>query len=208
VAWSIEAAIACRRIDLIIVSSNCPEVEKVTKTYDQCRWLHFLPRPDEIAGDVPVTEDAMLHALDYTINEVNLTPHWVTLLQPTSPVRNERLLDRCCESVLDSSLWDSLITCSIHSPFFYKMSEAGGAVSFGHDPCDRPMRQSMTKDQLLGHDAGNIYLTRAEIFLERKCRVGLRPYLMPLSNFQAWQIDVHEDFTILESMSLSFGPFV
>ena len=208
VAWSIEAAIACRRIDLIIVSSNCPEVEKVTRSYD-CRRLHFLPRPDEIADDFSLTEDALVHAVKYVMRDVGLKPRWVTLLQPTSPVRNLGLLHRCCNAVLDQQHWDSLLTTSQHTPFFYRFGEGGEALATGHCPCDRPMRQEMDPQRdMLYHDAGNVFMTNAELLLDTYCRIGNTPYLQVIDNYQAWQIDREEDFVILEAMSKSFGSFI
>lgn len=207
VAWSIEAAMACPRIDLIVVSSNCPTVEKVTRSYN-CRWLHFLPRPDEMADDHSLSEDALVHSLEYAMNAVDVTPSWVTMLQPTSPVRNNRLLTRCCDAVLDDSMWDSLITASAHTPFFYKLGDFGQAKPMSHNPRDRPMRQDLRDQDLMYHDNGNVYMTRAEVLLERYCRIGERPFLMPTSVYQSYQIDAAEDFTVLEAMSKSFGSFV
>lgn len=209
VAWSIEAALACPRVDLIVVSSNCPEVEKVTRPYVAAnRWVHFLPRPDEIADDYSLTEDAVVHALDYAINEVDVTPTWVTILQPTSPVRTDKLLNSCCDAVLGGNIWDSLITCSAHTPFFYTMGQYWDAVPAGHNPCDRPMRQELLPNQFLYHDCGNVYMTRAETFLEGYCRVGTNPYLMMTDKYQSYQIDRPEDFPVLEAMSKSLGAFI
>ena len=86
VLWAVEVAQDCRVVDKIVVSTDDPEVRemvnRVTKT-------DLIDRPAELANDTATNEDVLRHVLtlypDY---------HWVILLQPTSPLRNARDIDR------------------------------------------------------------------------------------------------------------------
>src|SRR4051812_21302708 len=105
--WSVIAGLNCHYVDKVIVSSNDPEVWKITTEHISLRKqflgeneldrLVLCPRPDDISGPLSKNEDAMIHAIK---NEGLPIPAYTILLQPTSPVRNNGLLDKCCEAFL------------------------------------------------------------------------------------------------------------
>jgi len=105
VAWTIEAGLASRCIDRLILSSDDAEIMHVADTYG-CE-VPF-KRPDELARDSTPSIDALLHALN------QMPPYdYVVLLQPTSPLRVAddidnavKLCDQCdapaCVSVTEA----------------------------------------------------------------------------------------------------------
>jgi CMP-N,N'-diacetyllegionaminic acid synthase len=213
VSWSIEAALSCPQIDAIVVTSNCPEVSRIVHGEfswddDRCRHKVFcLPRPEEISGDKSKTEDALVHAVDWAVTQMAWEPERVVLLQPTSPVRNNGLITKCLEAV-NSGDFDSLLTCSSHTPFFYHRREDGLALFADWNPCHRPMRQDIPPIDMMYHDNGNVYVTDTHWLVDAGCRVGRKPYVYETTPYQSWQIDYPEDFQILEAMSKTFGSFV
>lgn len=214
--WSVEAALACDRIGVVVVTSDDPVVLELTKARrarlpsKQFERLLAIDRPVSLSRDDTPTEPVVQHAIDrlrgYGVKaDRSGKIEWIALLQPTSPVRNFRLLSRCFDAVTVESGWDSLLTCSVHTPFFYRSN--GSAV--GHDPRQRRRRQEIeATGDLLYHDNGNVYLTRAEVWDRVGNRVGSRPRVFPCTDYQSWQVDREEDFTILEAMSKTFGPFI
>jgi CMP-N-acetylneuraminic acid synthetase len=210
VCWSIEAALACPLVDLVVVSSNCGEVERVVDPYRQLSQVLFLERPEDISGPHAATEKALIHVCDELWMYRGIKTDWVTLLQPTSPVRNHGLLTKCCESIIGnaSGCHDSLMTCSVHTPFFYRLGTNNLAFAVDHDACNRPMRQSLKASDKLYHDCGNVYITHTDLLRETDCRVGRFPYLFPVSDYQAKQIDTLEDLAMLEVMNGIFGSFI
>ena len=81
IAWSIEQAKASRYIDEVYVSSDDDEILKVSKEHS----ASIIKRPKELATDSSISEDALLHALDYMDN-----PDVVVFLQATSSVRQTK----------------------------------------------------------------------------------------------------------------------
>ncbi len=210
IQWSIDAALACPHISQTIVSSNCPEVEKIVASCISDS-LHFLQRPEKISDDNSKTEEALFHAVEWAVNEKGWTPKWVMTLQPTSPVRNNQLLTQCCKKVLASDMrdhYDSLMTCSSHTPFFYVKNRMDDALPLDHNPCARPMRQNIGDWEMYLHDNGNCYMTETSRLLMYQCRTGKTCAVVPTTSYQSWQIDAPEDFVILEAMSQAFGPFI
>src|SRR5690349_11475180 len=79
IAWTIEAALAARGLDGVVVTTEDPEIAEVARAYGA--EVPFL-RPMELAADETPGIDPVLHALD-------MLPGFdaVLLLQPTSPLR-------------------------------------------------------------------------------------------------------------------------
>lgn len=80
IAWTIEAALAARTIDRIVVSTDDDEIaETVSRLGAEVPFR----RPDELANDTATSVDMTLHALDFLDEQFD----YLVLLQPTSPLR-------------------------------------------------------------------------------------------------------------------------
>lgn len=84
IAWSIEQARASKYIEEVYVSSDNDDILCVAKEHGAL----MIKRPEELATDISLSEDALLHALDYMEN-----PTVVVFLQATSPVRTTEDID-------------------------------------------------------------------------------------------------------------------
>ena len=88
IAWSIEAGLKSKYIDKLLVSSDDEEVLEIANKFGS----DTLKRPDELAGDTSTSLDAIKHSI--TIFE---RYDYVMLLQPTSPLRNDKHIDEAIE---------------------------------------------------------------------------------------------------------------
>lgn len=84
IAWSIEQARASKHIEDIYVSSDDDDILRVAKEHGALT----IKRPGKLATDTSLSEDVLLHALDYMKN-----PTVVVFLQVTSPVRGMNDID-------------------------------------------------------------------------------------------------------------------
>lgn len=91
IKYTIDAAKKSRRINRIVVSTNDPKIAKVAKSLGA--EVPFL-RPKNISGDNATTYDAIKHALDFLALNKNYFPDIVVILQPTSPLRTSKMIDR------------------------------------------------------------------------------------------------------------------
>jgi CMP-N-acetylneuraminic acid synthetase len=135
IAWTIEAALKSRLLTRYIVSSEDPEIAAVTRSYG----ADVLPRPAHLATDDATT----LSVLEQVLREI--PADIVVLLQCTSPVRNEGLIDRCIERFLQTGA-DSLATGFMCNLFPWGEYSA--------------RRQDL---EPFFHDDGNVYVLRAEL---------------------------------------------
>ena len=110
IAWSIEAALKSKYISKVIVSSDEEEILNIAKEYK----ADFIKRPDELASDTATTFDAIEH----TIKSLEKYDY-IVLLQPTSPLRNEKHIDEAIE-LLELKKADAIISvCETdHSPLW------------------------------------------------------------------------------------------
>ena len=83
IAWTIDIAQRCPVLDKVIVSTDDGEIAHIAQ---QLGALVPFLRPPELSTDDARSVDVMLHALDW-LEAHGEYPHWLVLLQPTSPLR-------------------------------------------------------------------------------------------------------------------------
>jgi CMP-N-acetylneuraminic acid synthetase len=86
--WSIRAALDGHPVDDVIVSSDDGECERIAAAIG----VHFYPRPADLAGDTANTLDVLRHVSEQYQLESGQDVTFVVLLQPTSPLRERRLI--------------------------------------------------------------------------------------------------------------------
>jgi CMP-N,N'-diacetyllegionaminic acid synthase len=88
IEWSIDAALKSKYIDKVVVSSDDENILKIAK--DKC---DIIKRPKELATDTASSIDVIKHVLDNLEKKYD----YIVLLQPTSPLRNEKHIDEAIE---------------------------------------------------------------------------------------------------------------
>jgi N-acylneuraminate cytidylyltransferase len=86
IQWTLEAALAARTLDRIVVSSDDEAVLRLADTIGE---MTILRRPADLSGPDASSMDVVRHALDH----VGGTWAHVVLLQPTSPLRSAADVD-------------------------------------------------------------------------------------------------------------------
>ena len=87
ITYSIQAGLAARTLDRVIVTTDDPEIAAIARA----EGAEVVDRPADIAGDSSPVIDAVVHALDAL---AIADPAAVVLLQPTSPLRSGEDIDR------------------------------------------------------------------------------------------------------------------
>jgi len=206
--WSVMASLESKYVDLTVVSSNCNEVYREYKKFSHSytgKGKHmFIKRPDVLSGDLSKNEQALIHAVDYMVEQHDEKFGIVCNLQPTSPCRN-KILDHCLEEY-DRGGHDSLLTGKKETPFIWQ--KINGKWKYTVDKnncCDRKMRQEFLDDEfnseLILHDCGNIYITDKDVLLNTKCRIGKNPCVFAVDELNSLQIDTEFDFQLIEQMA-------
>lgn len=172
IAWSIDAARNANGLDRVIVSTEDAEIADVARR----EGAEVLSRPAELATDTATTKAVLQHVVDA------LAPDELVVLQPTSPIRVDRLVDRAIERYLASGA-ETLAT---------------GFLSFHYEwtTMDNVPRQQMTG---FFYDDGNVYVHRAAYLREGRYWGETRERMVVPHHYNH-ELDDELDFVIAEAI--------
>ncbi|MBA7628790.1 hypothetical protein ES703_36286 [subsurface metagenome] len=164
------------------MSTEDQDIKEVSLSYG----AKVIDRPEEFATDEASTESVLLHASEFLNYDFDI----IVLLRPTSPLRLATQIDEAIELII-SQKGDSLLSVFENNSFLW----AKNGTSINYDHKNRPRRQD--KDWELVEN-GSIYITRKEILLKEKNRLGgkILTYLMP--RWMSFEIDEQFDFELVE----------
>ena len=158
IAYTIEAALKSKYIDKVIVSSDDEEILNISKK----NGADIIKRPIDLANDTATTFDAIKHTID------NFEKYdYIVLLQPTSPLRNEKHIDEAIE-LLENKKADAIVSvCEMdHSPLWSNtLPKDGNMSNFLKDEILNKRSQDLEKYYRLN---GAIYICKTEKLLENK----------------------------------------
>jgi len=169
IVWTIEAVIKSRLVDRYVVSTEDREIAEVVK---DC-GAEVLSRPPELATDEASTLAVLQHAVSKIPCDV------VVLLQATSPIRREGLIDQCIKEFIAGG-YDSLAT-----GFMCKYVEYG--------------KNNLRRQDIDGffYDDGNVYVIRADL-IRNGDRYGTKICKKIISRWENVEIDDEFDFWVAE----------
>ena len=183
IAWTIKAAKECPLIDSVIVTSDDPEILSVSAQHGADE---LIKRPAKLATDDAITADCVRHVF----SEIPKS-HNFALLQPTSPLRDKKILTECITYFFDSKALSIVsVTESSESPYWtFKIIENKlNRVINTTQPIDQ--RQKLPKTFILN---GAIYLWNTEHFLKNGDFVSDGTLAFQMSRGISIDIDTLED---------------
>lgn len=122
ILYTIEAARAIFDDNLICISTDSDEILKLCKSIGL--KVHFV-RPDNLSTDEASGMDVINHAVSFYEKSLNYFPDTIILLQPTSPLRNEKHIS---EALLLFKEVDMVVSVkkSKSNPYFNLFEEENG----------------------------------------------------------------------------------
>lgn len=198
VVWTIEQALAAKRIDEVWVSSDDDEILKVAES----AGAEPLKRPDELSGDEASSESCWLHAVD-AIDAMGGAPIDILVApQCTSPVREASDFDKAME-VYESEGCDSLFSATAVPDFNIWRPDAGGRLdSFTYDYRNRGRRQEKGEQYL---ENGSFWIVAADLLRREGNRLGGKIGVYPMAFWKSFQIDEPEDLRFCATLMREYG---
>ena len=196
IQYTIETALLSNSLDTIMVSSDSEEIIGLCGNFPKLETPYL--RPAELSLDTTPTIKVVKHALEY-YNEIGRTFDYVCLLQPTSPFRNDALIDNAVRKLIDEK-GESLVTIrkvpAQYNPHWtFKMNEAI-LSPFIDDNGIIPRRQELPD---AWHRDGKIYLTSVDL-VKQGLLIGGK--IIGFKNDQETDvnIDTWEDWNLAEKL--------
>jgi CMP-N-acetylneuraminic acid synthetase len=135
IAWAIEAALASRALDKVVVSTDDDEIAAVAKKFGA--EIPF-KRPAELATDTAPTMPVLRHAVQWLKDNENYNPDAVMLLEPISPTRQAVHIKEAIELFRNSGV-DSVVSVTpapaqYNPHWLFQIGSDGQAELFTGEP--------------------------------------------------------------------------
>lgn len=194
IAWTIETALQAHVLNRVIVSTDDKEIAGIAQ-----QWGAEVPfmRPTELAQDDTPSIDTILHAVQWLGEHEGYHPHYIMLLQPTSPLRSAEDIEAVVRLVREKQADAVVSVCHVHQhPYWMKKINYDGQLT-EFFPLDRiyTRRQDMPPIYFLD---GALYLARREVLIERRTFYTDRTYGYVIPSERSLDIDTEWDLHLVD----------
>ena len=156
IAYTIEAGLKSRYLDDVVVTSDDETILEVSRKYG----ASILKRPCELATDTASSYEVVKHTIE------NMKKYdYIVLLQPTSPLRNEKHIDEAIE-LLEEKKADAIVSvCEMeHNPLWCNILPDNHSMrNFMREDIKNIRSQDLEKYYRLN---GAIYICKTDKFLK------------------------------------------
>lgn len=188
---TIEHASEATCIDKMVVSTDCDEIASVCKEHSN---VEVIMRPEEIAGDTSKTEQALIHACDFFEESYSTAVDVVITLEPTSPFRTGRSIDKCM-SVFSQGDADSVVTVVPFTDVLGRIVEDRYVHLVPNQPRRRQDREILYKE------SSAIYCTSIKTLRENNSVLGRTSIPVIIHPEEAFDINEPLDFDLAETLT-------
>jgi N-acylneuraminate cytidylyltransferase len=196
-AHTIEQAQATPLINRIIVSTDNADIAQVARQYG----AEVIWRPAAISGDTASSESALLHTLDYLLDNEAYEPDLVVFLQCTSPLRRPHDIDQAIQTLIEQEA-DSLVSVVPVVVWLWRMVE-GQPRSFNYDYQQRLRRQERPLEY---NENGSIYIFKPWVLRQFNNRLGGKITLYEMDEWSNIDIETLADLKLAEWVMQTLHP--
>ena len=195
IQWTIEAALASKLIDRVLVSTDCTELASLSEQLGA--WVPFL-RPETLATDTSTTVDVVKHCLSF-VAEQGLKYDYLMLLQPTSPLRDTDDIDNAITTLYERK-GDAIVSvCQCEHPPQWTMALDDTLKM--DDFVSKMVKNNKRSQDLPSYYRlnGAIYLVDIQRFLqESSLFLSSNSFAFEMSQLHSIDIDTLIDFKLAE----------
>jgi spore coat polysaccharide biosynthesis predicted glycosyltransferase SpsG/CMP-N-acetylneuraminic acid synthetase len=105
IGYAIENMKCCENIDLIVVTTDDPDISLVAKQYG----CYVIERPDELCGDHITLDEVILHAVNYLEDDGFSFENYL-IIKPIAPLLRLETIQRAIEILGERSEVDSIVS--------------------------------------------------------------------------------------------------
>jgi CMP-N,N'-diacetyllegionaminic acid synthase len=195
IAYTIEAARKTTGIDSVYVTTESQDIAQIAQQHG----ADILFRPEELALDSVQTDEVFLYALRQ-LQYRGVEPDALVLLQPTSPFRGWRDIERALELYYEMEGDFTILSGYRDKGYHWTVDEDDDFVPVMHNPMHRLGRQSYNDNDWLIKESGSIYVVNSQRFSEQRCYRIPPFHFYLMSEEESLDIDTPEQFEIAVRM--------
>jgi CMP-N-acetylneuraminic acid synthetase len=176
----------------ISVSTDSAQVKEVVAKYND---IFIIDRPENISKDTSLTEDTLIHALEYMEKKYSNTYDYVLTVQPTSPLRKSSTFVSFLEEFNNvCNTYDAQLTLTeSYSDYWIK----DGKNTFQRLYPNAPRRRQERKPIYV--ENSSLYITSVASLKETKSVLGNNAHGYIISAIEAIDINEYIDLDIAET---------
>lgn len=190
---TIEAALACPKIDRYIINTEDEEIRETA----QALGIETQSRPEEFWYDNTYQEvDRLLQWAVTDLEQNGANFDIIVLIYATSPLRLTQHITDCINLVANDG-FDSALTLREDRSYIWQRTDEKHAVKpVNYDPMKRGPNQMEGWNQWIENKA--VYVMTRDLLKETGCRLGGKIGFVPMSPLESIDIDTPEDFRLAE----------
>ena len=196
IAWTAAAALASRRLDKVVVSTDDDEIAAVAR---QCGLEVPFMRPESMARDRSGALEVIAHAWREIERGAAAKVDAVVYLQPTSPLRTAAHIDRAVEIYVEKSADTVVSVCRVPhnlTPGSQFSVAADGRVAGAF--ANSLLRRQDKLENFARNGPAVLVVSRACV-LERQALYGERTFAFEMTARESMDIDAPEDLALAEA---------
>lgn len=187
IAWTILQALAGKYLDKVLVSTDDEKIATISRKYGAC--VPFL-RPKKLATSKSNMIDVVLHSLNF-LAQRGEDYDMVILLQPTSPLRTSKDIDKAIELFFEKKASSVISVCpSEHHPWWSVSLRQNSKIEKFLGNAHKN-RQELPRFYRLN---GAIYLNGVSSFKKERIFIGKNTYAYVMPAERSVDIDSRIDF--------------
>jgi CMP-N,N'-diacetyllegionaminic acid synthase len=203
ISWSIQAGLASKYIDELIVSTDSKDIAKIAIN---CGASVPFIRPSEFASDEATSIDVVRHALDFFSDNQAKSFDYIVLLEPTSPQREAKDIDICIKQLVDNPEGTSLVgvckTSSQNPAFLIKKNINNFIV--GYENSDMRVLRRQDIDDVYFFN-GSIYISETKTLLKNNSFYHHKTLGFEFPKWKSIEIDDLDDFIMVQALMTHKG---
>jgi len=195
ISYPISMLKSCDLISKVLVSTDSEQIKRESLFYGAI--VPFM-RPKKLSDDYAATSDAILHALDWLIENETTHVDYVLTMYPAATSITQEEIEKAIFMIEDGDV-DSVFTAL---EFPHPIQRAYVQDKKGYvKMIAKKERNKRTQDlENTFHDAGQFYLTKAQKLLEEKEIICKKSKHIVLDKKKFIDVDSIEDFTHAENL--------
>ena len=204
-AYAIEAGSKCEFIDNLIVSTDSEEIAEIARTLGA--QVPFI-RPSNLALDITLSTDVVIHALDFFKDNMKLIFDYVIVIEPTSPLRDSTDLKQAIENLLKHEVAKSIVgiclTENQNPNYLFKLQKNDTIVKY--DKSNQTLSRRQDLDEVYFVE-GSLYISDVDYFRQKNTFYHDKTIGFILPKWKSIEIDDIFDFIMAEALYLNKDKF-